>query len=439
MKTSWLVRIVSLMLVLLLAPTFLPRGLAQAQSVNPLLDPQPLRGYTSTRHQFFNMLLVGIDYGLEGQWGSGNKQVLEECHADAIMLVSVNRTLRQIHLISIPRDTLVYVPGVRGIYKINAAINCAKDLEQGMERICDAVSWLLGGIKINKYVALDMSAMIHLGDLIGGVDFDLEMSYTGSSGRGYSAGRQHLDGQGIMDYVRARRNATMNGTDLGRTNRQRDMMLAILQKLRGQLSLINKVYSEIQNNKELNVFRNVHRTDLNLLLPILKTAKGEDLGSHVLTGSYRTALGGWNFTFTNDQERKALIKQVYGLDAESLPFVDYPYTEWLMSSGMVSVRQILLTRQIMAYGAGLENPTQQQLDMLEELTQAHDAAVAAFDKACVSLGVGDSGKLSLARADMKEKAIRAAGIFDYPDSILWSGRGEWQNDTLVNEYSINWN
>ena len=44
MKTSWLVRIVSLMLVLLLAPTFLPRGLAQAQSVNPLLDPQPLRG-----------------------------------------------------------------------------------------------------------------------------------------------------------------------------------------------------------------------------------------------------------------------------------------------------------------------------------------------------------------------------------------------------------
>ena len=49
---------------------------------------------------------------------------------------------------------------------------------------------------------------MEIGDLIGGIDYDLDMAYTGSSGRTYQKGYQHLDGTGIYDYMRARRNAT---------------------------------------------------------------------------------------------------------------------------------------------------------------------------------------------------------------------------------------
>ena len=80
-----------------------------------------------------------------------------------------------------------------------------------------AVEWLLGGIRIDYYFAVDMNTMIALGDTIGGVDFDVEMSYTGHSGAEYHMGMQHLDGVGITDYLRARTNATVDGTDIART------------------------------------------------------------------------------------------------------------------------------------------------------------------------------------------------------------------------------
>ncbi len=55
--------------------------------------------------------------------------------------------------------------------------------EDGFQKACEAASWLLGGIKINYYCAVDMRAMIAIGDTIGGVDFKLEMSYKGQFGK----------------------------------------------------------------------------------------------------------------------------------------------------------------------------------------------------------------------------------------------------------------
>ncbi|MFH1512821.1 MAG: LCP family protein, partial [Bacillota bacterium] len=110
-----------------------PNAGAAAESVNPLIEPYEITEYTQTTDQIVNILLLGIDLGMEGYWGSGYKNKIEDCHTDAVMVVAINLDQQRIDLISLPRDTVTYVPGVRGIYKLNAAMNCAQSLREGLE------------------------------------------------------------------------------------------------------------------------------------------------------------------------------------------------------------------------------------------------------------------------------------------------------------------
>ena len=75
-----------------------------------------ISGYTQTEDEFVNILLLGIDYGGKAWHTSGGKEKLEECHTDGVIVVSLNLTKDTISLISIPRDSLTYVPGGKGIY-----------------------------------------------------------------------------------------------------------------------------------------------------------------------------------------------------------------------------------------------------------------------------------------------------------------------------------
>ena len=88
-----------------------------------------------------------------------------------------------------------------------------------------------------------MPAVKGLVDAVGGVDYDLELSYT-MMGRRYRAGQQHMDGQGVLDYLRVRKNVSEGG-DLNRINRQKKMMIALFQSMQQQ-NLILKI-SDIIN------------------------------------------------------------------------------------------------------------------------------------------------------------------------------------------------
>ena len=214
-------RIAAALLTAALMSALISGGRAEAVSRNPLLTPPVIGEYTRTPQRFLNVLFLGIDYAQPDIIGGYTRTDFEDRHTDAVLVVSLNLEERSASLVSLPRDSLTYVPGVRGIYKLNAAINCADSTREGLELVCKAVTWHLGGVEVSRYIAVDVRSMIQLGDAIGGVDFDLEMSYTGS--RFYRKGRQHLDGLGMMDYVRARQNATVGINDLGRTERQRRM------------------------------------------------------------------------------------------------------------------------------------------------------------------------------------------------------------------------
>ena len=251
-------RLLCLFLILTLS---LPGVLAEEASVskNPLVTPLEAIPVTRTADLFVNFLFLGIDHGYKANSTIAYKEDIQECHTDAVLLVSLNLDKHKLSLVSLPRDSLTYVPGVKGVYKLNSAVNCAPTLEEGFEKTAQAVSWHLGGIPVHGYIAVDVPAMVALGDAIGGVDFDLDMSY-GGEGRFYKEGFQHLDGQGIMDYVRARKNATKGSNDLGRNDRQRRMIQAIISKIRREPLLINSAVDAVLSG-ELNIFTNIKLGD----------------------------------------------------------------------------------------------------------------------------------------------------------------------------------
>ena len=421
---------------------------AEIKSKNPILNPQKVES-VETDHDLFNILVLGIDYtdptlpfGTSGKH-SKEKKDLTGCHTDAILVVSVDQTDNVIRLLSLPRDTLTYVPGVNGIYKLNAAFNCADDIDEGFERACEAVSWLCGGISIDAYAAVDVEAMITLCDVMGGVDYNLEMTYNATAKNGgtkhYYAGQQHMDGWDIFNYVRARRNATVEGTDMGRTGRQRRMMIAIFQKLRDHPNLIAKVWNKAMSG-DINFYTNIKNATYARLSKTLEKMNGNSIESYVFDSVYMLGLGEWNFNFTKQDKRQEVLSKVFGINADELPYISYKYTEWLKTKGFSTVRTVKISRNVLQYSRKLDNLTPEQQAACEKLEAAHDDAVLAFDQASDTMQSSDYSIMIEKRDLLRTATEEAATVLGYPEEIVWNSGLQWYRDPLINECNqINWN
>lgn len=428
-------KLISRILLLVMLVTCFAAQTVTAEEVvskNPLIDPKAVEA-AKTPQRYTNILLLGIEFG-DGAatWSSYTKKnTIEKCHTDSIMVASINMTTGDVNLVSLPRDTFTYVPEVHGIYKLNAAFNCSDSIEEGFKRICSAASWLLGGVQIDHYCAVDQNAMIKLGDFIGGVDLDVEMSYAGSYGE-YKKGMQHLDGRGMMDYIRARRNATVNANDLGRTNRNRQMMTAIFHKIKSNASLLKSSW-DYANSGEINFFTDM--TLAKVLNLANKVKNAENIGSYVLTGDYRFALDNWNFTFTEQANRIDVIKQVYGIDVPELPYVSYEYTKWLFEEGFTTVRYVSYTRDMLEQFGQQENLTEAQTAALAKLEAALAETITAFDAAADCLGEGYTQTAMIkARRAMRDLANEVNVLFT-GEEINWYSGKLWFADPAINEYS----
>lgn len=406
-------------------------------SRNPLLRPYDNQAFVETEHEFLNILLLGIDYGHEQYWGSGYKTTFEDCHTDAVLVISIDKTEGKISLVSLPRDTLSYVSGVKGIYKLNAAINCSDSVEQGLKRICGTASWLLGGVEIHKYCAVDMNAVIVLGDAIGGIDFEVDTSFTSNDKVRYYKGMQHLDGRGIMDYLRVRMRAAENANDIGRTGRQRKMMMAIYDKIRKEPALLLKAAGAI-NNEDIKIFTNIGMEDLLSIASIAFACDPDDLGSYVLTGPYRSALKGWNFTFTDQANRIEVLRTVYGIEAEELPYVSLDYCKWLEASGFAVARRITICNKVRTYAEGLDAIPEKAKAAHEAFEAAFLKAVAAFDQAADTTSRADTTAMNDAVKELREATEAFARAIGYPEKLAWHAGRYWYADEDVNEYLPVW-
>lgn len=403
-----------------------------AEYHNPLIDPRPIEIYVTSAQNIKNILLLGIDKS-DAAASRGS-----DYHTDAIMVIAANLDEKRVDMISLPRDSVTYVPGIKGIYKLNAAINCGGGkTEEGFKKVCEAASWLLGGIKIDCYCAVDMRAMKAIGDAIGGVDFDVDMNYSGDGGK-YYKGFQHLNGTGIMDYLRARRNATVNSNDLGRTGRQRDLMLAIFEKVMSDSSYLTGILSAVQKLDHA-FFTNMSLMDMANYFRFAGGLNTHNVGSYVLEGKYRSALNGWNFTFTDQANRQRIIKKVFGVKVPELKYVSYPYTKWLVEHGFAIVRYLSVAKQLReevgALGKSIVNI--EQKEALDTFNSAYEKAQDAFDAAADSMSVKDTEVMTAAGKELRKCGDALFALFDVVSKPVWTNGQYWYADRKINEIDVN--
>ncbi|MBX6394843.1 MAG: LCP family protein [Alicyclobacillaceae bacterium] len=168
-----------------------------------------------------NVLLMGVD----------NRNHDSHPRSDSMVLVSVDPQTRTAQMFSIMRDTWYRIPGY-GYEKINAGFALG-----GPELAVQTIEDFLR-IPIHFYVVTDFVGFEKLVDTVGGVDLNVEkqMDYVddGVYDIHLKPGFQHLDGRHALMYVRFRHDAM---SDFGRTQRQREFLLALAERLKTTASL----------------------------------------------------------------------------------------------------------------------------------------------------------------------------------------------------------
>lgn len=172
------------------------------------------------------VLLVGSDSREGTDIGGGGG-----ARTDTIMLLHRPTGGGPTVLLSIPRDSAVEIPG-HGENKINAAYSLG-----GAQLLAQTVE-AATGIGIDSYVETDLAGFPDIVDAVGGVELcPAEPIQDPKAGDlDIAAGCQEMDGGTALGYARTR--AGPEG-DLGRVERQRELIAAIAEEGMSPATLLN--------------------------------------------------------------------------------------------------------------------------------------------------------------------------------------------------------
>ncbi len=171
--------------------------------------------------------------------------------SDSMLLVRFDPKKEKVSVLSIPRDTRVYIDG-HGVRKINHA-----NTYGGPALTAEVASNLLDGVKIDRYVRVNVQGVEKLIDALGGVTVDVpkDMKYTDFSQHLYinlKKGIQHLDGDKAMQFLRFRYDEF---GDISRVQRQQMLMRAAVEQTLKPATVIKipKLLSVIQSHLDTNL------------------------------------------------------------------------------------------------------------------------------------------------------------------------------------------
>lgn len=171
--------------------------------------------------------------------------------SDSMLLLRFNPKSEQVSVLSIPRDTRVYIEGY-GVRKINHANEYG-----GPALTANVASELLGGINIDRYVRVNVQGVEKLIDALGGVTVNVpkDMKYNDFSQHLYidlKKGTQHLDGDKAMQFLRYRYDGY---GDISRVQRQQMLMRSAAEQTLKPSTVVKipKLLSVIQSHLDTNL------------------------------------------------------------------------------------------------------------------------------------------------------------------------------------------
>lgn len=171
-----------------------------------------------------NIVLLGLDRRPIGDEGT---------RSDSMILVSVDQDNKTAHLLSVPRDLWVKVPG-HGNNRINTAYFFGEQSQPGKggpPLVKETVQENFG-IRVDYFIEIDFNGFRSIIDALGGITVDVKKPLVDNEyptedfgiKRIYvPAGIQRMNGQVALEYARSRH----ADSDLGRNQRQQEVLLAV--------------------------------------------------------------------------------------------------------------------------------------------------------------------------------------------------------------------
>ena len=229
-----------------------------------------------------NILLLGVDSN------GPDSDPFENTRTDTIMLVSIDNTSKSVNVISIPRDSKVYIEG-HGIDKINAA-HATGGTDLTIKTVQD-----MFGVKIDHFILINYEGLKEIIKILGTIPVNVEKKlrykdYAGNLFIKLDSGKQELNAEQVEQFVRFRHDAI---GDIGRVERQRILMKGIVSKIQSpeNISKIPEIISVASNyvKTDMTIF------DMTRFAGIVKSLNIEDVLVATLPGhpSQNTIISYW--------------------------------------------------------------------------------------------------------------------------------------------------
>jgi len=256
---------------------------------------------------FLGLIILGLNFWLQPQPGRTNFLVLGvagENHSggdltDSIIFVSLENQTGKTLVLSLPRD--IWVAPLRT--KLNSVYHY-----EGMEETKKAVGEILGQ-KTDYSLVVDFNLFTKMVDFLGGVEVEVERSFDDHkyplAGREndlcngdpeykcryesihFEAGKQTMNGDQALKYVRSRNAEGEEGTDFARSQRQQRLLAAIKKRVFTPSVILNpKKMIGLWRLVNANIRTDIPQEKYGDLLKIALKMKGNKLKTASLNGNF---------------------------------------------------------------------------------------------------------------------------------------------------------
>ena len=234
--------------------------------------------------------------------------------SDSMLLLRFDPQKEKVSVLSIPRDTRVYIDGY-GVQKINHA-----NKHGGPALTAATASELLGGINVDRYVRVNVQGIEKLIDALGGVTVNVpkDMKYNDFSQHLYidlKKGIQHLDGDKAMQFLRYRYDGY---GDISRVQRQQMLMRSAVEQTLKPATVVKipKILSVIQSHLDTNLTVR----ELMALSNFASNTDRSNVKMMLLPGDFNDASEGVSYWVPSDKNIRKLMSNHFNVPLEKNDF-----------------------------------------------------------------------------------------------------------------------
>lgn len=238
-----------------------------------------------------NILLLGID-----------QRENEPARADTLILVALDLQERDVHLLSIPRDTRVPIPTKGVTRKINYAHAVG-----GAELTVQTVENFLK-LPIHYYMETNFEGFSKIIDILGGITINVEERMkVPLEGIDLQPGVQKLNGKDALSYVRWRGDGT---GDIGRIKRQQKFLSALAEQAL-QFSTIWKIPQLLEKLEEC-VDTDLKPQQMIALANKFKDLENIEIHTYQVPGVPDDVNYGGSYWIADEQKLAKILEEIYG-------------------------------------------------------------------------------------------------------------------------------